>query len=93
MQLAVVEYARNVCGLKDANSTEFDQATKHPVIDIMPEQAEIVGQAKYGGSMRLGAYPAHLRKGTAVHRLYGAENVSERHRHRYEVNPEVHKHA
>lgn len=87
MQLAVVEFARDVCGMKDANSTEFDKATANPVIDIIPEQAEIIGQEKYGGTMRLGAYPALLRRGTLVERLYGKERVSERHRHRYEVNP------
>ena len=62
MQLAVIEYARNVCGLADANSTEFNAATGSPVIDIMPEQVEIVSKEKYGGSMRLGAYPAHLKE-------------------------------
>jgi CTP synthase len=87
MQLAVVEFARDVCGMGDANSTEFDPATKNPVIDIMPEQVEIMGKAKYGGTMRLGAYPALLRKDTRVEKIYGKESVSERHRHRYEVNP------
>ncbi len=87
MQLAVIEFARNVCGLSDANSTEFNPSTNNPVIDILPGQAESLSKENYGGTMRLGAYPAQLKKETAVHKLYGAENVSERHRHRYEVNP------
>ncbi len=85
MQLAVVEYARNVCGLEDANTTEVDEDTSHPVIDIMPEQKEI---EEMGGTMRLGSYPAILEKGSLAHELYGKTEVSERHRHRYEVNME-----
>ena len=88
MQLAVIEYSRDVCGLDGANSTEFDADTKHPVIDFIPEQAELVKQSKYGGSMRLGAYTALLQAGTLANSLYGSERISERHRHRYEVNPE-----
>ncbi len=84
LQLMVVEYARNVCGLKDANSTEFDKKTPHPVVDILPEQLKIT---KMGATMRLGAYECILEKGSVAHRAYGAEKVSERHRHRYEVNP------
>jgi CTP synthase len=84
LQLMVVEYARNVCGLKDANSTEFDKKTPHPVVDILPEQLKIT---KMGASMRLGAYECIVKKGTIAHRAYGGENASERHRHRYEVNP------
>ncbi len=87
LQLAVIEYARNVCGLSDANSTEFDPGTPHPVIDLLPEQR---GIDRLGGTMRLGSYPAHLREGSLVHRLYGEMVVHERHRHRYEVNPEYH---
>jgi CTP synthase len=87
MQLAVVEFARNVCGMSGANSTEFDHSTASPVIDIMPEQASIVRESRYGGTMRLGAYPAVLAKGSAVESLYTSANVLERHRHRYEVNP------
>ncbi|MCD4739755.1 CTP synthase (glutamine hydrolyzing) [archaeon] len=84
MQLAVIDYARNVCGLDNANSTEIDPKTPYPVIDILPEQYKVEG---LGGTMRLGAYDATIKKGTQVYNLYGKENVSERHRHRYEVNP------
>lgn len=92
LQLAVVEYARNIIGLERANSTEFDPDTPHPVIDILPEQKEILKESRYGASMRLGAYPAVLKPGTLVSRLYGgASIVYERHRHRYEVNPKYHE--
>ena len=87
MQLAVVEFARNVCNMKDAQSTEIDKKTNFPVIDFIPDQIKIVQESRYGASMRLGAYPAILQKGTLVHKLYGEEEVFERHRHRYEVNP------
>jgi len=88
MQLAVVEFARNVCGLKGANSTEIDENTPHPVITYLPEQVKIIRESRYGATMRLGAYPACLKRGTLVHRLYGKDVVYERHRHRYEVNPD-----
>lgn len=88
LQLAVIEFARNVCGLQGANSTEIDPNTPYPVIDILPEQREIVDK---GGTMRLGAYEAVLKEGTLVRRLYGADRASERHRHRYEVNPKYHE--
>ena len=99
MQLMVVEYARNVLKLKDAHTTEINKKTAHPVIDSMPEQKELMAQGKYGGTMRLGSYPAHLKPGTVAHRAYGASKsynleprsyklINERHRHRYEVNPE-----
>ncbi len=88
LQLAVVEYARNVCRLNGANSTEFDPHTPFPVIDILPEQKDI---KEKGGTMRLGAYEAVVKEGTAVRKLYDSSIVSERHRHRYEVNPEYHK--
>ncbi|HDI23845.1 MAG TPA: CTP synthase, partial [Thermoplasmatales archaeon] len=88
MQLAVVEFARNVCKLKDANSTEIDKNTPHPVITFLPEQKKILKESRYGATMRLGSYPAHLKKGTLVYKLYGKEIVYERHRHRYEVNPD-----
>jgi len=87
LQLAVIEFARNLCNLTGANSTEMDPDTPHPVIDILPEQKEITEK---GGTMRLGAYPAVLREGTVVHSLYRSNEVSERHRHRYEVNPDYH---
>ncbi|MFO8015690.1 MAG: CTP synthase [Candidatus Woesearchaeota archaeon] len=88
MQLAVVEFARNVCGMDGANSAEIDEKAAHCVIDIMPEQKKNISERNYGATMRLGAYPARLKEGSVVHQLYGAEEVSERHRHRYEVNPE-----
>jgi len=87
MQLAVVETARNVLGWKDANTTEIDPNTKHPVIDILPEQKKLMAEKKYGATMRLGAYPAVLKKGTIAQKAYGATQISERHRHRFEVNP------
>ncbi|MEK9152248.1 MAG: CTP synthase [Patescibacteria group bacterium] len=86
MQLAVIEFARNVSGMKRANTTEVDPASPYPVIHIMPEQEAIVRAKKFGGSMRLGAYPCVLAKATAARRAYGAPEISERHRHRYEVN-------
>jgi len=88
MQLAVVEYARNVCGLADANSTEINKDTAYPVIDFIPGQVNILRESRYGASMRLGSYPAILKKGTLIFDLYQKRTVHERHRHRYEVNPE-----
>jgi CTP synthase len=88
MQLAVVEYARNCCGLRSAHTTEVEKKAPHPVIDFIPEQVKILQESRYGASMRLGAYPAVLKKGSLMEKLYGAEKVSERHRHRYEVHPE-----
>jgi len=88
LQLAVIEYARHMCGLIDANSTELAPETKHPVVDIMPEQK---GIEKKGGTMRLGAYKAILKPGTLACELYNSEIVWERHRHRFEVNPEYHQ--
>jgi len=85
LQCTVIEYARNVCGLKDANSTEFDEGTPHPVIDMMLEQKNIEG---YGGTMRLGKYECHLKEGTKALKAYGSKKIFERHRHRYEVNNE-----
>ena len=87
MQLLTVEYARNVAKLEGAHTTEIDSKTKHPVVMILPEQAEKLARKDYGGSMRLGAYPCKLRSGTIARAAYGKEEVSERHRHRYEVNP------
>ncbi|MDJ0270996.1 MAG: CTP synthase [Aigarchaeota archaeon] len=83
LQLSIVEFARNVCGLAGANSTELNPETPHPVIDLMPEQRRISG---FGGTMRLGALSVRLVKGTLAHRLYGADEIRQRHRHRYEVN-------
>lgn len=87
MQLMVVEYARNILGLKDANTTEIDRKTKNPVIDIMPEQKKNLEDKNYGATMRLGGYDAYLKKGTVAYKAYGKEVISERHRHRWEVNP------
>lgn len=86
MQLAVVEYARHVCGLKEANTAEIAPGIIHPVIHIMPGQEHIVAAKKYGGTMRLGAYPCLLARGSLSRKAYGRPLVSERHRHRYEVN-------
>lgn len=87
LQCMVIEAARNLAGINGANSAEFDPATKDPVISTMASQRAVVnGEADMGGSMRLGLYPAHLIAGTVVARLYGVMEISERHRHRYEVN-------
>lgn len=91
MQLAVIEFARNVCGLKNASSTEFDAKTNQPVIDLMPEQRELITSKKLGATMRLGAYDCELKTGTRSFHAYGEAKISERHRHRYEVNNEYRK--
>ena len=83
MQCAVIEFARHVCGMTDAHSTEFNHETKHPVIDLMLSQKDVEDK---GGTMRLGAYPCKLREGTNSLVAYGTEEISERHRHRYEFN-------
>ena len=83
MQMAVVEFARDVLKIKDANSAEFDKKTANPVIHIMEEQKDIT---KKGGTMRLGAYPCKIKKNTLAYKIYGSENISERHRHRFEYN-------
>ena len=88
MQLALVEFARSVLHLKDAHTTEVQPTTPHPVIDIMPEQKAHMKESNYGATMRLGAYPAFLKEGTIARRAYGAARVLERHRHRFEVNPD-----
>ena len=85
MQCAVIEYARNVVGLKGANSTEFNEQTPHPVIDLMLEQK---GVESYGGTMRLGQYECHLRDKSVAQKAYKSDVIFERHRHRYEVNNE-----
>ncbi|HXF36801.1 MAG TPA: CTP synthase [Actinomycetota bacterium] len=87
LQCAVIGFARDVCGLEGANSSEFDPATPHPVIDLLPEQKHVTD---LGGSMRLGAQPCHLVPGTRAAAAYGEPVVYERHRHRYEVNPAYH---
>jgi CTP synthase len=83
MHCGVIEFARNVCGLAGANSTEFDTSTPHPVIDILPEQRKVV---KMGGTMRLGGYDCRLLPGSRAYAAYGEPEVRERHRHRYEYN-------
>ncbi len=83
MQMAVIEYARNVLHLNGANSTEMDAATPHPVIALMEEQKKV---KKKGGTMRLGAYPCVLEEGSLAHKIYGTDTISERHRHRWEFN-------
>ncbi len=86
LQCMVIEYARNMVGLEGASSTEFDPEAKHPVIATMAEQVDILAAGDMGGTMRLGLYEAKLKPGSIVAEVYGAESVSERHRHRYEVN-------
>ena len=83
MQMAVIEYGRNVCAFAKANSTEMDANTPHPVIDIMEEQKSITDM---GGTMRLGAWECALAEGSIVRDVYGKEVIKERHRHRYEFN-------
>ncbi len=83
MQLAIVEYARHVCGLEDAHSVELNPNTKYPVIDLMPDQN---GVEDIGGTLRLGSYPCELKPDSLARKLYGADRIEERHRHRYEVN-------
>ncbi|MEZ7956226.1 MAG: CTP synthase [Rubritalea sp.] len=84
MQIATIEFSRNVCGLENANSTEFDKETAHPVISLQEEQK---GLTTMGGNMRLGASESTVFKGTKAYELYGSETITERHRHRYEFNP------
>jgi CTP synthase len=88
MQLAVVEFARNICGLREANSSEFNPNTPYPVIDLMPDQRKISDK---GGTMRLGAYPCEILKKSLAHQCYGKLDISERHRHRYELNNDYRK--
>lgn len=88
MQLAVVEFARNVLKLSAADSTEITPKSPDPVIDIILEQKEKLRQGRYGGTMRLGAYPAQIGRGTIAHQAYRADLIEERHRHRFEVNPD-----
>ncbi|HZA60888.1 MAG TPA: CTP synthase [Actinomycetota bacterium] len=88
LQCAVIEFARSVCGLPGANSSEFEPETPDPVIDLLPEQRDVTDM---GATMRLGAEPCHIAEGTLAERCYGEPIVYERHRHRYEVNPAYHK--
>lgn len=91
MQLAIVEFARNVCGLKTAHTTEVNPDTDCPIIDIIPEQKDMLEKSKLGGTMRLGSYPAKLKEGSLVKKLYNKDVITERHRHRWELNPQFHK--
>ena len=91
MQIATIEFARNVCGLDRANTTEIDRDTPHPIIDVMPEQKVNLQKKDYGATMRLGAYPCKLKEGTIAHEAYKSDLISERHRHRYELNNEYTK--
>jgi len=86
MQLACIEFARHVMGKKGANTMEIDPKTPHPIVIVNPHQAMNIKENRYGGTMRLGAYTAALRKGSKVAKAYGEDMVSERHRHRYEFN-------
>ncbi|HEX9576282.1 MAG TPA: CTP synthase, partial [Myxococcales bacterium] len=83
LQMAAIEFARNVCGLEKANSHEFDEGTPHPVVSLMADQKQVSAK---GGTMRLGAYPCTLKPGSLASRVYGRQEISERHRHRYEIN-------
>ena len=83
MQIAVIEYARNVCGIEDADSGEWSELCKNKVIDFMPGQSDSIDK---GGTLRLGAYPCVIAEGTTMRRCYGRTEISERHRHRYELN-------
>jgi CTP synthase len=88
LQLAVVEFARNVCGLKNAHSTEIDPNTPYPVIDFLPWQKKLIEEKKYGATMRLGGQTVKIKPNTLAHKLYGKIEVIERFRHRYEISPD-----
>lgn len=87
MQILTISYARNILALQNANSTEIDPNTENPIITTMADQIDKIKNKNYGASMRLGAYPANLKKGSVAETAYGTSKISERHRHRYEVNP------
>lgn len=91
MQIAVIEFARNVAGMKNANSTEMDLKTEHPAIHIMPEQEKRMLKKEYGGTMRLGTWTCVLKPGSLAHKAYGTLKIEERHRHRYEFNNKYRK--
>ncbi len=86
MQLASIEFARHEARIKNATSYEINSSAKDKVVDILPEQKEKMKKGDYGGSMRLGIYPAILKKGTLVRKIYGKEEILERHRHRFELS-------
>jgi len=89
--MAVIEFSRNILGFSDANSTEVNPKTNHPVIHIMPDQKKYLAQHKYGATIRLGAWPCQLKAQTQLREIYGVSKISERHRHRYEVNNDYRK--
>jgi CTP synthase len=91
MQIATIEFARNVAGLKNANTQEIDPKTPHPVVHIMDDQKAKIKQKDYGGSMRLGAYNCRLKRGTVAYSAYKKADITERHRHRYEFNNKYRK--
>ena len=91
LQLMIIEFARNVCALKRANSKEIDPRTKHPVVDLLEEQKRFLKEKLFGGTMRLGDWPCEIKKKTIAFEAYKKEKIVERHRHRYEVNPKYHK--
>ncbi|MBI3952782.1 MAG: CTP synthase [Candidatus Doudnabacteria bacterium] len=91
MQMATIEFARNVLGLKDANTTEVNPKAPHPVIHIMPDQEKKLLKKEYGASMRLGSWPCVLKEGSKAHKAYGTKKIEERHRHRYEFNNKYRK--
>lgn len=88
MQLMVIEYARNVLGIKEAHTVEIDPATPHPIVAVMESQKDLIAQRSFGGTMRLGVYKAELKEGSIAREAYGSASVDERHRHRYEINNE-----
>ena len=88
MQIAVIEFARNVSGIVDAHSGEFDEQCNHKIIDFMSGQSEAIDK---GGTLRLGSYPCRIKRGTKMEKCYGAEMIYERHRHRYEFNNKYRK--
>jgi CTP synthase len=88
MHMLVIEYARNILRLDGAHTVEINPETQFPVVDVMPDQKMLIAEGKYGGTMRLGSYTAMLNEGTIARDAYGAAEVTERHRHRYEINPE-----
>nr|MBP6869257.1 CTP synthase [Candidatus Paceibacterota bacterium] len=88
MQLAVIEMARHKLGLEGAHTVEINPTAVHPIVDVMPEQKDVIAERNYGGTMRLGVYNAHIAEGTIAREAYGRDVVEERHRHRYEINPD-----
>jgi len=86
LQMAVIEFARNICKIKDANTTENEPNTKNPVIDVMEAQKKLLANKQYGASNRLGAYECKVKKDSKAFKAYGKEIIQERHRHRYEIN-------